>query len=45
MSFEKIKRSLKYGALDHKWLARDYLWRKKESHTVASTDDENEITD
>jgi hypothetical protein len=34
MSFEKIKRSLKYGALDHKWLARDYLWKKHQTSNL-----------
>lgn len=26
--FEKIKKSLEYGALDHKWIARDYLYKR-----------------
>lgn len=33
----KIKQSLEYGALDHKWLARDYLWHNKD--TEAATQD------
>jgi len=28
--FEKIKKSLEYGALDHKWLVRDYLHNMKQ---------------
>lgn len=31
--FDKIKKSIDYGALDHKWLIRDYLWRKGDALT------------
>lgn len=27
-TFDKIKKSIDYGALDHKWLIRNYLWKK-----------------
>lgn len=27
---DKIKKSLDYGALDHKWLVREYLWEKQQ---------------
>jgi hypothetical protein len=26
--FNKIKKSIEYNALDHKWIIRDYLWNK-----------------
>jgi hypothetical protein len=31
--FEKIKKSISYGALDHKWIARDYLYRLQQADT------------
>lgn len=27
-TFDRIKKSIDYGALDHKWLIRNYLWEK-----------------
>lgn len=43
--FDKIKRSLDYGALDHKWLARNYLddrQRNQRKQQVQRTEQEQE---
>lgn len=41
--FEKIKNSLKYGTLDHKWIARDYLYQLTRSGGSAGAPDEDTI--
>jgi len=36
--FEKINKSISYGALDHKWIARDYLYRTQTEGQRTGTD-------